>query len=92
MRSADRCRIAGVTCATRAFWAWSLAWVMAVCTVIVCPVAIYMSWRFFSEWRDGASKFCPRCAERIKAAALVCRHCNQQLDANIPLPGTRPVG
>jgi len=68
-----------------------VAWVIAVCTVIVYPVAIYMSWRLFSEWRDGQTKVCPRFAERIKAAALVCRHCGQQLDANVAQPVTSPV-
>jgi len=60
--------------------------VIAVCTVIVYPVAIYMSSRFFSQWRHGETKVCPRCAERIKAAALVCRHCGQQFDTNVAQP------
>ncbi len=63
-----------------------VAWVVAVFTVVFYPVAIYMSWRLFVEHRDGASKVCPRCAERIKAAAMVCRHCGQEFDPEISQP------
>ena len=66
----------------------AVVWVVAVCTVVAYPLAIYMSWRFFVEHQDrvGAeSKVCPRCAETIKAAALVCRHCGQEFDI-IPDP------
>jgi ribosomal protein L40E len=59
-----------------------IAWVTAVLTVIVYPVAIYMSWRFYVEWRDTESKVCPRCAERVKAAAKVCRHCSQPFETS----------
>ena len=61
-----------------------IAWVVAVCTVVVYPVAIYMSWRYYAGWRDAGSKVCPRCAERVKAAALVCRHCGYELQAGAP--------
>jgi hypothetical protein len=57
-----------------------IAWVVAVFTVIAYPVAVYMSWRFYVDRRDGGSKVCPRCAERVKVAALVCRHCGQGLE------------
>ena len=50
------------------------------------PVAIYMSWRFYVEWRATESKVCPRCAERVKVAALVCRHCGQELEASVTKP------
>lgn len=60
-----------------------IAWVVAVFTVIGYPVAIYMSWRFYVEWRDAESKICPRCAERVKAAALICRHCSQAFETSI---------
>jgi hypothetical protein len=53
---------------------------VAVFTVIVYPVAIYMSWRFYVEWHDGESKVCPGCPERVKAAALVCRQCSQAFE------------
>jgi hypothetical protein len=39
-----------------------IAWVVAVFTAVVYPVAIYMSWRFYVQRRDGESKVCPRCA------------------------------
>jgi hypothetical protein len=55
-------------------------WVVAVATVIGYPVAIFMTWRFYVERRDD-SKVCPQCAEKIKAAALVCRHCGHALGA-----------
>jgi hypothetical protein len=55
-----------------------VAWVVAVCTVIVYPLAIYMSWRFYKHWR-ARQRTCPQCAETVKAAALVCRYCGQKL-------------
>jgi ribosomal protein L37AE/L43A len=63
-----------------------IAWVVAVCTVIVYPVAIYMSWRFCIERRDTESNVCPRCAERVKVGALVCRHCGQEFEASVTPP------
>lgn len=57
-----------------------IAWVVAVFTFVVYPVAIYMSWRAYQDWRVG-HKTCPRCAERIKTAAVVCRHCGHDLAA-----------
>jgi ribosomal protein L40E len=57
-----------------------IAWVVAVFTVVVYPAAVYMSWRFYVEWRDAESKVCPRCAERVKAGAMVCRHCSQSFE------------
>ena len=48
------------------------------------------------EWRGssiaqaqvtvGADKICPRCAEQVKSAALVCRFCGHQFD-----PETKPT-
>jgi ribosomal protein L40E len=38
---------------------------------------------FYVEWRDAESKICPRCAERVKAAALVCRHCSQAFEKGL---------
>ena len=58
----------------------AIAWVVALATVIGYPVAIYMTWRFYAERREAESKACPRCAERIKAAALVCRHCGHAFE------------
>jgi hypothetical protein len=60
-----------------------VVWIVAVFTVIPYPLAIYMSWRFFLQRHDrinGESKTCPRCAEKIKAAALVCRHCGHEFE------------
>jgi ribosomal protein L40E len=64
-----------------------VAWVVAVFTVVVYPVAIYMSWRYYVSWRDAGSKVCPRCAERVKAAALVCRHCGYEPLAGLAVDG-----
>lgn len=64
-----------------------VAWVVAVFTVVVYPVAIWMSWRYYQEWRAGQKK-CPRCAERIKATATMCRHCGLDLS----VPQARPAG
>ena len=61
----------------------AVTWVVAVFTVLPYPLAAYMSWRLYANRRD-ATKFCPRCAERIKAAALVCRHCGASLVAPTP--------
>lgn len=49
------------------------------------------------EADPAVTKVCPRCAERVKAAALICRFCNHEFDpASIPesprpaaLPWTR---
>lgn len=65
-----------------------VAWVVAVFTVVPYPLAIYMSWRYYGERRDAASKVCPRCAERVKAAAMVCRHCGQAFDVDATHPET----
>jgi ribosomal protein L40E len=65
-----------------------IAWVVAPFTVILYPLAIYMSWRFYVERREADSKVCPRCAERVKAAAMVCRHCGQAFDVNVTQPPT----
>lgn len=65
-----------------------IAWVVAVFTVIGYPVAIFMSWRFYVERRDAETKICPRCAERVKAAALVCRHCGQDFNVGATQPAT----
>ena len=35
---------------------------------------------------DGDEKVCPRCAESVKAAASVCRHCGHNVAATAPLP------
>lgn len=64
-----------------------VAWVIGVGTVVGYVLAIYMSWRFYVTRRDEA-KVCPRCAERIKAAALVCRHCGHDFAAGIPPAGS----
>jgi uncharacterized protein UPF0547 len=39
-----------------------------------------VKWRHpHADWRGPAEKTCPRCAERIKAAALVCHFCGYEL-------------
>jgi ribosomal protein L40E len=66
----------------------AIVWVVAVFTVVPYVLAIYMSWRYYVGRRDAESKICPRCAERIKAAAIVCRHCGNQLDVIATQPAT----
>jgi hypothetical protein len=56
-----------------------IVWVVAPFTLLY-PLAIYVSWRFYVERREQ-SKNCPRCAEKVKVAALVCRHCGHAFDA-----------
>lgn len=38
---------------------------------------------------EPGSKLCPRCAEAVKAAALVCRHCNYVFGSPVTPPTTR---
>jgi hypothetical protein len=38
--------------------------------------------------RDGETKICPRCAERVKSAAAVCRHCGADFQAIEAAPAT----
>jgi hypothetical protein len=64
-----------------------VAWVIAVATVIGYPLAIYMSWRFYVERRDADTRTCPRCAERVQAAAQVCRHCGSGLEPVLAATG-----
>ncbi len=63
-----------------------ITWIVAPFTVVLYPVAAYMSWRFYAEWRANA-RTCPRCAERIKSEALVCRHCGHEFE-----PVVSPAG
>jgi uncharacterized protein UPF0547 len=61
----------------------AVVWIVSVLTVVVYPLAIYMTYRYVVERQDrsrGASKVCPRCAEAVKAAALVCRHCGHEFE------------
>ena len=63
--------------------------VVAVCTVVAYPLAIYMSWSACSSSNKIASDTSRRSARaaprRLEAAALVCRHCGQEFDT-IPNP------
>jgi hypothetical protein len=80
-----------------------VVWIVAFGTIVVYPLAFYVSWRFVVEWRDQrrtGSKVCPRCAETIKTAALVCRHCGQEFEPPVappevvskPRDGSIPIG
>lgn len=42
------------------------------------------------EVEDPDSKPCPHCAERIKAAAIKCRHCGRLLSEGVALPAPAP--
>jgi hypothetical protein len=47
-----------------------------------------------SNASDGASKVCPRCAERVKLAAFVCRFCEHEFAGDIPhrsAPASSPI-
>jgi hypothetical protein len=75
-----------------------VVWVVAVCTVIPYPLAFYMTWRFYAERQNrlrAGSKLCPRCAETIKAAALVCRHCGHEFEMtagqSVASPASEPA-
>ena len=38
----------------------------------------FVVWRLVATILTPKEKVCPRCAERIKAAALVCRYCGYE--------------
>jgi hypothetical protein len=58
-----------------------VAWVLGLATIIAYPLAFWMTWRYFVVRREGETKVCPRCAERVKSAAAVCRHCGAEFQA-----------
>lgn len=69
-----------------------VVWILAPFTGVAFPFAIYMTFRFILEFtrrRADATKTCTRCAEKIKAAALVCRYCGQEFEAPV-VPVAQP--
>ena len=60
-----------------------IGWVVALVTVGAYPLAFYVAWRFYVERHDQidtASTVCLLCAEKIKSAALACRHCGHEFE------------
>lgn len=50
------------------------------CLGIASPLLFFVTGIFSSQESEG-QKVCPFCAERIKAAAKVCRYCHRDLVA-----------
>jgi len=64
------------------FLGWTLlGWVAALVWATSNPVAVSMTAGHAAGIApDGREKTCPRCAETVKAAALVCRYCGHEFD------------
>jgi len=70
------------------FLGWIAAFVWAFTNPIVSPVNDARSSPSDAN-RLGALKICPRCAEEVKAQALICRFCNHEFAvAELPIPTT----
>ena len=72
------------------FLGWIAAFVWAFTNPIVSPANV-ASANLDGTKRLGALKVCPRCAEEVKAQALICRFCNHEfavaeLPPSIPAP------
>lgn len=69
------------------FLGWIAAFVWAFTNPIVSPANV-ASAKLDVTKHPGALKVCPRCAEEVKAQALICRFCNHEFVAAELSPST----
>jgi len=70
------------------FAGWTLfGWVAALIWSLASPTG----GSFDPFEAGGESKICPRCAERVKRAALMCRFCGYDFTPPAPPPPPRPL-
>lgn len=66
--------MAGHPADSRVFWARMTARITVVSMVIAVPLGVT-----FLVTKPSGTKVCPDCAERVKVAAKVCKHCGADL-------------
>ncbi len=58
-----------------------LGWAFAslLIWIIAFPAYLYSRYKFKQKIKVSSEKICPFCAEKIKAAAIVCKHCGKSV-------------
>lgn len=82
--------IVGYAAAKKKGWSPVMGFIGGLLLGILSPLLFFVS----GVTKGDKSKVCPKCAERVKAEALVCRYCGAELAADrkglgMKMPGSR---